>query len=164
MAAPILTIGDVEPERPTVSITRNAPDGRWQALKFRYLDWLLRWFPVRFAFRQDLYALRLPSEFGLRTMQKLSAMQKEIDELRARPGKAADRRLLALLRDMTAMVLVAPHDVIEALHPNDYLAILAVFPSAVTGTTPTNQPGSENPSTSVPSSRGSTASTAPGTG
>lgn len=164
MAAPILTIGDVEPERPTISISRNAPDGRWQAFKYRHLDWLLRWFPVRFAFRRDLYPLRLPSEFGLRTMQRLSAMQKEIDQLRAEPGAAADRRLLALMRDMTAMVLVAPRDVIEALHPNDYLAILAVFPRAVTGTTPTSQPDAENPSTSAPSSRGSTASTAPGTG
>jgi hypothetical protein len=158
MTIPILTIGDLEPERRTVAIRRNAPDGPWQRWKFAHLDVLLRWMPVRFAQRVDHYELRRPSEFGLRNLARMRAMQSEIDSLRGDPTEAAGRRIAVLLRSIVAIVLDAPSDVLDALHPAELLAILEVFPAAATGQTPTKV-RSENPSTSGASSPSSATST-----
>lgn len=166
MTEPILTIGELEPLRPTVAIGRNAPDGRWQRFKYDHFDVLLRWMPVRFAYRKRLYPLRAPSEFGLRSLQRMRVMQEEIAELQGTTDKAAAARYAEVLREMAGMVLVAPPEVIGSLHPIDLLRVLEVFPRAVTGRRmPTTTPRPPaNPPTSDASSPASTASTAPETG
>ena len=163
MSRNVLTIGDLEPERPTVTINRTTPDGWWQRWKFEHLDVLLRWLPVRFADRSDVYAMRLPSEFGLRSRQRIARLADDVRTLQADDTPAAARRLAQLLREIAGLVLDAPPDVIGSLGPNEHLAIMQAFPLAVTGQTPT-QPRTENPSTSAASSPASTASTVPGTG
>ena len=163
MSRTVLTIGDLEPERPTVTINRTTPDGWWQRFKFRHFDVLLRWFPVRFDDRSDVYAMRLPSEFGLRARQRLQNMADEIRELQDSNEPVSIRRQRALLRQLSGIILDAPPDVIDSLRPEQHLAILMAFPAAVTGQPPTRS-ATENPSTSEASSPASIASTAPGTG
>lgn len=165
MADPILTIGDLEPLRPTVAIGRTAPDGAWQRWKFRHLDVLLRWSPVRFTYTRELYALRSPAEFGMRSLQRLRRMQEELAGLTgSEDDEALGRRYLRLLRAVVTMVLEAPADVIEGLAPIDLMRVIEVFPRAVTGRTPTSPAPRATPPISDASSPGSIASTAPGTG
>lgn len=164
MTDPVLTIGELEPLRPTVAVGRNAPDGAWQRWKFRHLDVLLRFMPVRFAYRRELYPLRAPSEFGMRSLQKLRRMQEELASLRDTESEEAAGRYVRLLREVTAIVLDAPADVIESLSPVDHLRIMEIFPRAVTGQLPTGPAPQPLPPTSEPSSPGSIASTAPETG
>lgn len=163
MSRNVLTIGDLEPERPTVTINRTAPDGRWQAWKFRHLDVLLRWFPVRFAQHTDVFPMRLPSEFGLRHHQRINAMTREVRELDGDTSPEAARRMAKVLRNLSGMILDAPASVLDDLTPQQHLRILLVFPAAVTGQIPTT-PEPENPPTSDASFPDSTASTAAGTG
>lgn len=156
--ATVLTIGDVEPERPTIAINRMAPDGRWQRWKYDHLDVLLRWAPVRFARRSELYPLRLPSEFGMRGLARLRARQAELAGL-DQDDEAAMRRAERLLQQITAMVLEAPSDVIRSLTVQQHLQVLAVFPAAVTGQMPpTTEASPSSPSTSDDSSHASAAS------
>lgn len=164
MSRNVLTIGDLEPERPTVTINRTTPDGWWQRWKFEHLDVLLRWFPVRFEDRTDVYALRLPSEFGLRSRQRIARLAEEVQTLQKDDSPASARRQSQLLREIAGLVLDAPPDVLNSLGPREHLAIMLAFPAAVTGQTPTNQPATGNPPTSDASSPASTASTVPGTG
>ena len=155
----VLTIGDVEPDRPTVAIHRVAPDGRWQRWKYDHLDLLLRWAPVRFARQSDLYPLRLPSEFGMRGLARLRARQAELAGLQGHEDdEASMRRAERLLREITGMVLDAPRDVIAGLTVQQHLQVLEVFPAAVTGQTPTAMTEGA-PSTSDASSPGSAGST-----
>lgn len=154
----VLTIGDVEPDRPTVAINRVAPAGRWQRWKYDHLDVLLRWSPVRFTRQSDLYPLRLPSEFGMRGLARLRARQTELAALTGREDdEASMRRADRLLREITAMVLEAPDDVIAGLTVQQRLQVLAVFPVAVTGRMPAAQT-EEAPSTSADSSPASAGS------
>lgn len=165
MADPILSIGDLEPERPTVAITRRAPDGVWQRFKERHLDLLLRWFPVRYVRRRDLYALRSPTEFGMRDLARIGAAQKEIAQLQTgESDEGAERRMERLLREVSGLVLEAPADVLDDLTATQHIQVLMAFAATATGPTPTSQPKTENPSTSDASSPVSTASTVPGTG
>lgn len=165
MADPILSIGDIEPVRPTVAIHRNAPDGLWQRLKHRHFDVLLRWFPVRYKRTSDLYALRHPSEFGLRTVQRIGAAQREIAELQGRDDDpAAIRRSERLLREVTGLMLDAPRSVIDALTPSQHIQVIVAFAASATGLTPTQTAPAENPPTSAGSSPDLTASTDRATG
>lgn len=156
---PILTIGDLEPERATVQVNRTAPDGWWQRFKFRHFDVLLRWFPVRFTYESDAYPLRSPSEFGLRGLQRLRVAQEEIRSLQGRSDPATLKRISRALREMSGMVLDAPSDVLDSLTPAQHLQVLAVFPQAVTG--PRTTPPTESPPTSDDSSPDSATSTLP---
>ena len=158
MPTPVLTIGELQPERPTVAINRNAPDGWWERFKYRHFDVLLRWIPVRFAQSTEHYELRRPGEFGLRGLQRIAAMQQEISGLQADPSPAAAQRMAQLLRRLTGMVLDAPPDVIDSLSPMQFIRVLQVFPIAVAGKTPTTT-ATENPPTSDASSPASVAST-----
>jgi hypothetical protein len=160
---PILTLDDLEPDRPTIGITRRVPDGWWQRVK----HWALPAFPyltVRYVTRRELYPLRLPSEFGLKRLSRLGAMRREAVELEKNVNDPGARdRLASLLREMTRMVLEAPPSVIDRLTPEQHVQVAAVFPVAVTGAIPTRRT-TENPSTSAASSPASAASTAPTTG
>lgn len=164
MADPILSIGDFEPDRPTVAINRNAPDGWWQRFKWQHLDVLLRWWPVRFKASRDLYPLRHPSEFGLRTVARIAAAQREMLALQSGAlDPASTRRTEKLLREVTGLVLDAPRDVLDALTPTQHIQVLVAFAATATGPTPT-KPATENLSTSAASSPASAASTPASTG
>ena len=162
-AAPILTLDDLEPERPTIAINRNAPDGPWQAFKHRHFDVLLRWFPVRYVVTRSLYPLRLPSEFGLQLLGRMEVLRKEVGALEHQNDAASAQRIVAVLREMAGIVLDAPADVLDRLTPKQHGQIVMAFPAAVTGQTPTTT-AAENPPTSAASSPASAASTAPMTG
>ena len=166
MSTPVLTIGELQPERATVAINRNAPDGWWQRFKYRHFDVLLRWLPVRFAQSTEQYELRRPGEFGLRELQRISAMQQEVRGLQGDLSPAAAQRMAQLLRRLTGMLLDAPADVMDSLSPVQHIQVLQVFPTAVTGKTPTTA-ATENPPTSdasSPASAGSIRATAGRTG
>lgn len=167
MPEPILSIGDLEPDRPTVAINRNAPDGPWQRFKHRHFDLLLRFFPVRYRQRRDLYALRLPSEFGLKTIQRIQSAQREVLELQRRESDpASTARASRLLRQVSGEILEAPGDVLDALSDSQHIQILLAFPDAVTGPKP-RPIRPENPSTSgssSPTSAGSIPATPGATG
>jgi len=159
MPEPILTLGDLEPERPLVAINRNSPDGWWQRFKHRHFDVLLRWFPVRFKQTREVYPLRMPSEFGLRAISRIQAHQTEIAELQQRQDDpAALKRAHQMLRDISGLILDAPADVLDDLPDAQHIRLLLAFPAAVTGQLPT-QSTTENPSTSGDSSPASAAST-----
>lgn len=164
MPEPVLTIGDLEPERPTVAIIHRVPDGRLERLKERYLDVLLRWWPVRYRRQRDLYALRHPSEFGMRAIARIGAAQREIAELqKSDHDDAALRRAEQLLRDVAGDVLDAPAEVLDSLSATEHIQVLTAFGASATDQTPT-PPAAENPSTSADSSPASIASTEPATG
>src|SRR5919106_6416943 len=114
MPEPILTIGDLEPERPLVAINRNAPDGPWQAFKHRHFDVLLRWFPVRYRLRHEEYPLRLPSEFGLARVARLNSLRAQVAEYGGRGDEASVLRVMELLRELAGMGLDAPASVIAS--------------------------------------------------
>lgn len=167
MAEPILSLGDLEPERPTVTINLHEPDGPWQWLKDRLLDphgrvdrLLLAAFPIRYRTVRRLYALRMVSEFGLEFIARIQSMQKEVAELDADPRPEALYRMTTLLREMAGLMLDAPADVLDKLSPEQHSRIVLAFPHAVMGMTPTAMP-TENPSTSDDSSPASSGSTAP---
>lgn len=164
MPDPILTLGELEPDRPLIAINRKAPDGPWQAFKHRHFDVLLRWFPVRYVPSRELYPLRRPSEFGLATIARIQAMQGEIAELQSRQtDPAAITRAAHLLRECTTLILDAPQRIIAELPAAQHIKLLLAFPLAVTGRLqPTTPP--ESPSTSDASSPASAASTAPTAG
>lgn len=166
MPAPILSIGDLEPARPTIAINRTAPDGWWQRFKFRHFDVLLRWFPVRFAQHHGVYALRLPGEFGLRALQRITNMQTEIRDIQSLADPAAEPRLVRLLQDLCTLVLDAPPDVIASMGPANHLAVLQVFPLAVTAPKARLAPHAIPPTSdrSSPASAASTPATAGRTG
>lgn len=160
---PILTLGDLEPERPTVKVRRNAPDGRWQRFKHRNFDILLRWFPVRYAWAEHLYPMRLPSEFGLAQsarLQRISADARDFQSASEDP--AAFAHMVELLTEFCSLVLIAPRDVIEGLDLDQKARLAVAFQATVMGKrTPVavkSQP------TSATSSRDSAVSTAPTTG
>ena len=156
---PILTLGDLEPERPLVTINRNAPDGPWQRFKHRHFDVLLRWFPVRYALTTRLYAMRLRSEFGMAAIAKLQRYQAEASELMAKTeDPAALERMQRLMRETSGLILDAPGDVLDALSFEQHAQLLVTFPAAVTGQMP-QQTKTETPSTSAASSPDSVAST-----
>jgi hypothetical protein len=160
MPEPILTLGDLEPERPLVTINRNAPNGWWQRLKHRHFDVLLRWFPVRYVETRQLYPMRLRSEFGLAALSKLQRLQSEASGLMTTPDdRAAQKRMLRLVRECSGMILDAPGDVLDGLTFEQHLQLLLTFPAAVTGRMPQQQTKTESPSTSDDSSPGSAAST-----
>lgn len=161
---PILTLGELEPDRPLIAINRSRPDGPWQAFKHRHLDVLLRWFPVRYRPSRELYPLRLPSQFGLQTIARIQAYQREIAELQQRQHDAASiRRASQMLRECSGLILDAPAEVLDELSDAQHIRLLLAFPAAVTGKLPTQTtPG--NPSTSGVSSPASAGSTAPTTG
>src|SRR5688500_10155865 len=123
--APILTLDDLEPERPTIAIHRNAPDGPWQAFKHRHFDWLQRLSPVRYVQRRELYPLRLPSEFGLQMLTRMDVLRKEVAGLAsASEDPAAMTRVTQVLREMAGMVLDAPAEVIDHLSPKQHGQII----------------------------------------
>jgi hypothetical protein len=158
-ADPILTLGDLEPERPTVKIRRNAPDGPWQRFKHRHFDVLLRWFPVRYAWTENLYPMRLRSEFGLAAIAKLQRYAEDAKALIPQQDDlAAATRMIHLLREFCALVLIAPQDVIDGLDAEQQVRLVMAFQAAVMGPTPTT-PRTENPPTSADSSPASAAST-----
>jgi hypothetical protein len=159
MSDPILVLGDLEPERPLVTIHRNSPDGAWQRFKHRHFDVLLRWFPVRYVQSTDLYPMRLRSEFGLAALSKLQRLQNDATALMGKQDDpAALRRMLRLVRECSGMILDAPGDVLDALTFEQHIRLLSTFPAAVTGQMPQQTP-TESPSTSVDSSPASAAST-----
>lgn len=161
-AEPILTLGDLEPERPLVTINRNAPDGWWQRFKHRHFDVLLRWFPVRYAQTTRLYSMRLRSEFGVAAVAKLQRQQAEATALMGqKDDPAALERMLRLMRECSGLILDAPADVLDSLSFEQHLQLLMTFPAAVTGRMP-QQARAESPSTSADSSPVSAGST-PGT-
>jgi len=155
---PILTLGDLEPERPLVAVNRNAPDGPWQRFKHRHFDLLLRWFPVRYVESRQLYPMRLRSEFGVAAIARLQRIQAEATALMGSTDDASAKRMARLLRECSGMVLDAPGDVLDALSFDQHLQLLVTFPAAVTGKMP-RPPQTENPSTSAASSPASAAST-----
>lgn len=164
MPEPILTIGDLEPERPTVAIWHRVPDGRLERFKERYLDVLLRWWPVRYRRQRDLYAIRHPSEFGMAAIARIGKAQREIAELQQHEtDEASLRRAARLLRDVAGDVLDAPADLLDRLSATEHIQVLSVFGVSAMGLTPTRPPA-ENPSTSADSSPASTVSTEPATG
>ena len=161
---PIITLGDLEPERPTVRVQRNAPDGPWQRFKHRHFDVLLRWFPVRYAWSTHLYEMRIPSEFGLAQsarLQRLSEGARELIGDTEDPAKLA--RLVDLLTEFCSLVLIAPREVINGMDLDQKARLALAFQVAVTGR---RAPGtaSKSPPTSEVSSPASAASTAPTTG
>jgi hypothetical protein len=159
MPEPVLTLGDLEPERPLVAINRNAPDGPWQRFKHRHFDVLLRWFPVRYAETRQLYAMRLRSEFGLAAIAKLQRIQIEATALLGtQEDPAGLARMRRLVRECSGMILDAPGDVLDALDFEQHVRLLLTFPAAVTGKMPQPSP-TETPSTSADSSPASAAST-----
>lgn len=156
---PILTLGDLEPARPLVTINRNAPAGLWQRFKHRHFDVLLRWFPVRYVQTQRLYPMRLRSEFGVAAIAKLQRYQTEATELMGKEDdSAALDRMLRLMRECSGLILDAPGDVLDALSFEQHAQLLLTFPAAVTGRMP-QQKRAENPPTSADSSPASPAST-----
>jgi hypothetical protein len=164
MPEPILTLGDLEPERPTVAVNRNAPDGPWQRFKHRHFDVLLRWFPVRYTWSQAVYPMRLRSEFGLAAIAKLQRYAEDAKALiPQQDDPAAAARMIHLLREFCALVLVAPQDVIDGLDAEQQVRLVVAFQHAVMGSTPTT-PRTGNPPTSAASSPASAGSTAPMTG
>ena len=165
-AEPILTLGDLEPERPTVAIRRNAPDGWWQRFKHRHFDILLRWFPVRYEWSHHLYAMRLQSEFGLAQIAKLQRYSSDAAALQGQTDTASMGRMIEVLREFCRLVLIAPPDVIDALDIEQQARLVLAFQATVMGKTPTRRP-TENPSTSdgsSPASAGSTPATTGATG
>jgi hypothetical protein len=160
-ADPILTLGDLEPERPLVAINRNAPDGRWQRFKHRHFDVLLRWFPVRYLETRELYPIRLRSEFGLAALAKLDRLQADASALMGKQDDpAALKRMVRLVRQCSGLILDAPSDVLDALTFEQHLKLLMTFPAAVTGRMPQQTTTeTESPSTSDDSSPASAAST-----
>lgn len=160
---PILTLGDLEPERPTVKVRRNAPDGPWQKFKHRHFDVLLRWFPVRYRWTEHLYPMRLASEFGLAQSARLQRISADAQNFSADSDPAAYARMVELLTEFCSLVLIAPRDVIEGLDLDQKARLAVAFQVAVMGTTPTPRQA-ENPSTSATSSPASAVSTAPTTG
>lgn len=167
MPEPILSLGDLEPDRPLVAINRKAPDGAWQRFKHRHLDVLLRWLPVRYVQTRELYPLRMPSEFGLEAITRIQSHQKEIIGLQEQENDpAALRRASRMLRDISGLILDAPGNVLDDLPDAQHIRLLMAFPAAVTGQLPT-ETAPENPSTSddsSPASAGSTPATAGVTG
>lgn len=163
MPEPILTIGDLEPERPTVRINHVEPDGLLERLKDRYLDVLLRRWPVRYTRRSDLFALRHPSEFGIRDIARISNAQRAIAALRdGEVDEALERRVGRLLREVSGLVLEAPASVLDQLSPTQHIQVLVAFNASALGQMPTPTPkaaSTENPSTSAGSSPASAAST-----
>lgn len=164
MPDPIITLGDLEPERPTVAVNRNAPDGPWQRFKHRHFDVLLRWFPVRYAWSTNLYELRIPSEFGLAQsarLQRLSEGARELIGDTEDPAKLA--RLVELLTEFCSLILIAPRDVIDGMDLDQKARLALAFQVAVAGP---RGPRTAKPSppTSAASSPASAASTAPTTG
>jgi hypothetical protein len=158
-AEPILTLGDLEPERPLVTVHRNAPDGWWQRFKHRHFDILLRWFPVRYTQTTDLYPMRLRSEFGLAALSRLQRLQTDASGLMAKQDDpAALKRMLRLVRECSGLILDAPGDVLDALTFEQHVRLLMTFPAAVTGRMP-QQTKTESPSISDDSSPASAAST-----
>lgn len=160
---PILTLGDLEPERPTVKVRRNAPDGPWQRFKHRHFDVLLRWFPVRYSWSESLYAMRLPSEFGLAQSARLQRISAEAGDFSSSSDPAAYAHMVELLTEFCSLVLIAPREVIEGLDVDQKARLAVAFQVAVMGKMPTPRQA-ENPSTSATSSPASAVSTAPTTG
>jgi hypothetical protein len=159
MPEPVLTLGDLEPERPLVTVNRNAPDGWWQRFKHRHFDVLLRWFPVRYVQTRTLYPMRLRSEFGLAALARLQRLQADATALMERKDDAAAlKRMQRLVRECAGMILDAPGDVLDALTFEQQLQLLMTFPAAVTGTMPRKNQ-TESPSISDDSSPASAAST-----
>lgn len=164
MPEPILTIDELEPERPLVAINHNAPNGPWQRWKYDHLEVLLRWMPVRFARTRELYPLRLPTEFGLKLLGRMEALRKELGALEGQDDHPATlRRIVDVLREMAGLILDAPADVLDRLTPKQHAQIVTTFPAAVMGKTPTPA-ASANPPTSDASSPASAVSTALTTG
>lgn len=163
MSEPILTLGDLEPERPTVKVRRNAPDGPWQRFKHRHFDLLLRWFPVQYAWTEHLYPMRLTSEFGLAQSAHLQRISAEVRELQGNSDDSASfARMVELLTEFCSLVLIAPRDVIEALDLGQKAQLAVAFQAAVMGKrTPVT---AESQPTSAPSSLDSAVSTATTTG
>lgn len=165
-AEPVLTLGDLEPERPLVSVNRNAPDGWWQRFKHRHFDVLLRWFPVSYVQTRTLYPMRMRSEFGLAALARLQRLQADATVLMERQeDPAALKRMQRLVRECAGMILDAPGDVLDALTFEQQLQLLLTFPAAVTGQMPRKQ--TESPSISddsSPASAGSTPATSGATG
>ena len=159
MPEPILVLGDLEPERPLVTVNRNAPDGRWQRFKHRHFDVLLRWFPVRYAQSTEMYPMRLRSEFGLAALARLQRLQTDAAALMGQEeNPAALKRMLRLMRETSGLILDAPGDVLDSLTFEQHVKLLMTFPAAVTGQMP-QQNQTEPPSTSADSSPASAAST-----
>ena len=156
---PILTLGDLEPERPTVRVQRNAPDGPWQRFKHRHFDLLLRWFPVRYSWATHLYEMRIPSEFGLAQSARLQRISAETRDLYDKTDDpAAMARLIGLLTEFCSLVLIAPRDVIESMSLDQKAQLAVAFQVAVTGkrtnvtaaSQPTSEASSPDSSTSTP--------------
>lgn len=168
MPDPILSLDSLEPQRPTVAVTHPVPATAWDAWKARHLRFLLRWLPVRYERRRNLYALHVPSEFGLRTIARIQNAQHEFAELQSKhDDPAAIERAGALLREVSGLILDAPDDVLDSLTTTQHLTLQMAFPAAVMGLMPTAPSGPpENPSTlgdsspasavSIPATNGTT--------
>lgn len=161
---PILTLGDLEPERPTVKVRRNAPDGPWQRFKHRHFDVLLRWFPVRYQWTEHLYPMRLASEFGLAQSARLQRISAEAGDFSGSDDPAAYAHMVELLTEFCSLVLIAPRDVIEGLDLEQKARLAVAFQVAVMGKRTPIAATTESHSTSATSSPASAASTAPTTG
>lgn len=157
---PILTLGELEPERPLVAINRRIPDGAWQHWKHRHLEWLLRWFPVRYRYGRELYALRTPQEFGLSTISRIQRFHAEFVRLQDEEDPASLRRASKVMGEVVSMILDAPAEVIDELPDGARVRLLMAFPAAVAG-----PPEPEaSPLISPASSPASAVSTAPTSG
>lgn len=138
MAAPILDLSTLAPERPTVVINRQP------------------------------YELRMPDDFGLIELARYERLMHESQAIQNRKSKAPitvdeAQKLSTVLAEAVQLVLQAPADVLAELSDWNRIAILEAFTPAVTGAaTPRKKPRSR--STSGRSSRASRASTAPATG
>lgn len=161
---PILSLGDIEPDRPTVAINRSVPDGAWQAIKARYFDVLLRWSPVRTVQRRDLYELRRPNELGLKTIARIQSLQRTLRDLGSSTDDASTRRVSEVLREITGMILMAPPKVLDSLTDDQHMKLLAVFPKAAVSPAPPPRPKRARRSISGAPSPVSAVSTARTTG
>ena len=162
MPDPILTLGDLEPERPLVAINRRVPDGPWQRIKARYFDVLLRWLPVRYVIERKVYPMRLPNQLGLAYIAKIQTAQAELSTLSEKTDPASIDRISVVLRDISGAILDAPPAVLDSLTDDQHIRLLRTFPLAVAGTTPQTRP--ESPPISGASSPVSAASMASTTG
>ena len=165
MADPILTLGELEPERPTVRIFRTEPANRWEAWKERHLPgWALRLVPVVYERRAALFPMRHPTEFSLEDVARIQAAQREIGELQGHDDDPASvDRTDTLLRELSGRILDAPREVLDELSGAQHIQILLTFPAAVVGMQPAQTITARRP-TSGSSYRGSAPSTARTTG
>lgn len=138
MAAPILDLSTLAPERPFLTI-----DG-------------------------ERYELAMPDDFGFVELAHFERLMRECDELQTQGDEAIPvtqdvaARLSVVLSEATSLVLKAPPEVQSKLSDWHRLRVIEAFTPAVEAATPRTM--TKGRRTSGRSSRASRASTAPPTG